>query len=524
MCGLFGIASPTSSFICLEHARKALDLQTHRGPDGEGQWHNPYVYMGHRRLSILDLSESGSQPMLGTQCVISVNGEIYNYRQLRKELEKTAQFKSQSDSEVVLHGYEKWGLEALAKKLEGMYAIVIYDLKSNQVHLIRDRIGIKPLYYAYTKNGLLWSSELKSIAHYLELGETHIDKTALLDFLTYRYIPSPKTLYQNVYKLPAAHTASYDIEKTSISKTHYWQLPLSTEESTSDYELVEQLSALLDDSIEAQLVSDVPVGAFLSGGIDSALLVAKSLAQGHPLPTFSIGFYDQQYDESDRIDLTTQHLGLKNHLRTLSMEDTTTLFSSMRSWFDEPFADYSALPTYSVCEHTRQSATVALSGDGADELFAGYPRYLEASKRMKYSESWKPSKSLGGLKRYFGWRIAGRLIREAEFRYKLSMWDWYCVATGGLLPNETQYFAQALGIEPGYDRYWLYRQHYHPKTSAGMALRRMEMQTALPDLLLTKVDRVSMQNALEVRVPYLSTRLVEFAFRLSEQQLFKQRS
>ena len=519
MCGLFG-AINKNGLIDLSLAMESLDLLSHRGPDGRGEWHNGNVVLGHRRLSILDLSDTGAQPMISDQCVIAVNGEIYNYKELKRELQVTCHFKSGSDSEVILHGYNTWGLDRLLEKIDGMYAITIFDRIHQKLFLIRDRLGIKPLFYADTKEGFIWSSELKSIVDYLSLGEKDINTESLLDFVTYRYIPSPKTLYRNVYKLPAAHVICFTLSSKKLQQTKYWDLPLR-ENNDSLEEAIICTESLLEKSIKEQLISDVPVGSFLSGGIDSGLLIALCNKLGYSIPTFSIGFDDQKYDESARIKQTSEYLNIENSLRIINEEETADLFSNMRDWFDEPFADFSTLPTYSVCKYARENVTVALSGDGADELFAGYPRYLLADKMLRNSGDCNITHSMGLLKRFFGWRFSGRLIRLIESKLFLSGWDWYCFSMGGMLPNESALLANRLGIPGDYDRYWLYRKHWRSDLPRGKALRVLEMETSLPEALLTKVDRVSMRCSLEVRVPYLSKELVEYAFSLGDDILVR---
>lgn len=516
MCGLFGVID-SSNVIDVRKARKALDLQVHRGPDGFGEWVAEWGYMGHRRLSILDLGDNGRQPMESAHCVIAVNGEIYNYKALREELSAEVCFHSGSDSEVVLHGYSAWGIDGLLARLEGMYALSIYDKRSKRVYLARDRVGIKPIYYFEHEGELVWASELKSIVQYKNLSESDYLLESLYDFTTYRYIPPPKTLYKNVYKLPPASFVTFDLSSKCLCVNSYWDVEIQRV-SVGDSDAIRQLESLLTQSIREQLISDVPVGALLSGGIDSGSLVALSRGLGKDLETFSIGFNEPDYDESLLIKQVSQHLGVVNHLEYLSLSDIAEWFRASKDWFDEPFADFSMLPTYAVCKYARNKVTVALSGDGADELFAGYPRYLHA--QLLTASNKKLSRILGELKATNGWSFLGRLSRLLESR-TLSGWDWYCAATGGILPNESVKLRQQLELPKDYDAYWFFRKHWREDLSPVNAIRYLEFKTSLPEAMLTKVDRVSMQNSLEVRVPYLSTEIVNFAFSIDPELLMR---
>lgn len=519
MCGLFGIASSTNPDIAL--ARASLETLSHRGPDGQSDWTGPGVYVGHRRLSVLDLSAAGTQPMISQSCVISVNGEIYNFAALKKELQSNYDFKSESDSEVILHGYQHWGIDGLLQRLEGMYAFAIYDLNHQKVILARDRVGIKPLYFMRHNKALVWGSELKSIAHYMGLSEADHRPDAILDFVTYRYIPAPKTLYKNVYKLAPASYVEYLIADDLLDERCYWE-PACNVSSLTSGEAEEETRRLLRTSISEQRISDVPLGAFLSGGVDSGLLAAlySAESQNLALSTYSIGFDDERYDERKLISATASHLGIQNQSKCLYMRDVSGFYTQAKHWFDEPFADFSMLPTYAVCQFAREFVTVALSGDGADELFAGYPRYLQA--QLLCSEAASSPTFWGKLKSSFGWSFPGRLARLLESQFSMHQWDWYCHVMGGILPNESAVLKSALGINDDYDHYWLYKKYWRTDLEPLAAMRFMEFKTSLPEAMLTKVDRVSMANSLEVRVPYLSTRLIELAFSLDANILLKE--
>ncbi|HOZ87178.1 MAG TPA: asparagine synthase (glutamine-hydrolyzing), partial [Bacteroidia bacterium] len=287
MCGIFGYIDKEGIDSSLCHA--SLNTLTHRGPDQMGEYFDEHIFLGHRRLSILDLSENGRQPMDSGQTVISINGEIYNYQALKNELQSKYIFKSQSDSEVVLYGYEEWGLETLLSKIDGMYAIVIYDKQKQVVHLAKDRYGIKPLYYTNPGKTFTWASELKALTRHAGEGHLEIDFTAVYDYLTYLYIPTPKTLYKDVFKLPPAHLLSYDITSGTHEIKKYWDLSVS-ENNIPATEASESVIALISASVKEQLISDVPVGFFLSGGIDSSIVVSAASEFKKDARTYSIGF------------------------------------------------------------------------------------------------------------------------------------------------------------------------------------------------------------------------------------------
>ncbi len=518
MCGLFGVIDRREP-VALERAEGCLDALAYRGPNGAGSWSEAGIYMGHRRLSILDLSEAGAQPMESETAVIAVNGEIYNFKALKKELQARYSFRGNSDSEVVLHGYMEWGIEGLCARLDGMYALVIYDKAHDRLHLVRDRAGIKPLYYAQRGEQLVWSSELAPIERYLGLGEGDICPQSLLDFATYRFIPAPKSLYRNVCKLPAASVATYERATDRLRVSRYWDLQPGTASGTRQ-ELLEQAQSLLRASVRQQLVSDVPLGCFLSGGIDSGLVAALAAETISDLPTYSIGFDEGAYDESRLIRCSAEWLGSNNHLQIIDSGMAGDLFAKLRQWYAEPFADFSCIPTYQLCNFTSRDVTVALSGDGADELFAGYPRYLAmGSAAMGQGRTGLNRRALGWLKQRLGWSLAGRVVRLLEARLLNSAVERYCLLNGGLLDNETSVLADFLGVASDYDRYWAYRQHEGRGFEGTAQWRYVDLCSTLPDMLLAKVDRLSMQCSLEVRVPYLGKDLMEFAFTLPDEVL-----
>lgn len=516
MCGIFGHATRGAG---LDRARAALHTLSHRGPDQWRDWHDAHVYLGHRRLSILDLSEAGRQPMADAagEIVVTVNGEVYNFRALRAELEKKHAFFSGSDSEVILHGYREWGLDGLLARLEGMYAFAVYDARSRQVHLVRDRVGIKPLYYSLAGGGLAWGSELKALRAFLEPALT-VDETALYDFLTYKYVPGPKSLYREVAKLLPGHALTVDLDGMRPRLRRYWALPTDTAPIGVD-EAAAELRRRVAAAVGEQLVADVPLGFFLSGGLDSSTVVAEAARIATGAATYAIGFDVASHDETGFAALVAQAYGTDHHMRRLGAEGANDLFARLAAWYDEPFADLSALPTYLVSAFARESRTVVLSGDGGDEVFGGYSwyrRYAALSRRPRRAfAALRPVAA--GLKQAAHGSLAWKLGTVLDFEYALRGPELYAKLMGGMVANEKGSFRRAWGIPADYDDYWFFRQHWRDDLPLMTRLQYVDFHTFLPDDVLTKVDRASMQVSLEVRVPLLATELVEFAFRLPEE-------
>lgn len=507
MCGLFGIAGEACD---LDRARSALEALKHRGPDQWGEWTDASTYIGHRRLSILDESEAGQQPMVGHGLVVSVNGEIYNYKALRDVLTRAGfTFHSDSDSEVVLHGSRHWGVSGLVERLEGMYAAVVYDQDANTLSAFRDRVGIKPLYYGFQNGRLIWGSELKAITAYLAPEALNLDAHAALDFLVYRYIPAPRSIYREVRKLPAATLLQCQLSTGELVTTKYWQLPVSVERSLAWPEFKDRFDATLRESVVGQLVSDVPLGLLLSGGLDSSAVALQAAAENPGMKSFSLSFADLGRDETPVARAMSEHLGTAHYTREFDGEHLDSLETLMSTWFDEPFADTSALPTYQVCAFAREQITVALSGDGGDELFGGYGWY------QRYAAYTRSRLGLPWPKRGLDWPFA----RAKQHIELLSTQDplWlYARLRGAVGPGSLTRWSQRLGIEADYDPLWAYRAVFYPEMGPRRAAQIMDFHTYLPDDILTKVDRVSMAVSLECRPALLGTELVEFAFSLPD--------
>lgn len=491
MCGIFGYSGPSADS---KLARASLNTLKHRGPDQWAEWQNDHVYLGHRRLSIVDLSDHGRQPMTDGQIYITVNGEIYNYPELKKELQHKYQFQSHSDSEILIHGYKEWGIEKLLKKIEGMYAFALYDSLGNKLYLARDRVGIKPLYYSQINGRIAWASELKALTHFHKSDELEIDKTAVYDFLTYIYIPSPKSVYKQIRKLEPANYLKIDVVTGRLSQHRYWQL--DTRQKAIDLETAaDKTRQLINQAVKDQLMSDVPLGFFLSGGMDSSAVVAAATRAAAKVHTYSIGFDIKEHSETHFARLVAKRFGTKHLTRDLAVEQVSRDFSNLKKWFDEPFADTSAFPTYLVSKLARATSTVVLSGDGGDEVFGGYNWYT------KFKDA-QPGKLASFLKR------AGQADKDLKL---------YASLMGGLTKEAKQPYRQLLNIDKNYDDYWYFRKYYRTDLPLLTRLQYMDFHTYLPDDILTKVDRASMAVSLECRVPLLATPLIEFSFSLPEE-------
>lgn len=530
MCGLFGSTlqhAPNPGE--LEHLQRARDSLKHRGPDSNGEFYNDDVYIGHTRLAIVDTSPDGNQPMCSSdgRLVLAVNGEIYNFVELRSQLEGKHRFHSNSDSEVILHGYREWGIRGLLDRLEGMFAFALLDIDEHCVFLARDRVGIKPLYVLNHNGTIAWASELKALECFADSSRGRaptlsIDYSAVYDYLTYQYIPTPKSLYNEVAKLRPGHYATVNLDTATSKEQRYWHVDdaIANPVSADTVDIAE----LLRDSVRQQMISDVPLGFFLSGGIDSTAVVSTAAQLHSDLATFSIGF-DRGNNELPIANETAQRLGTRHTQAVLHEADTGPLIEKMRTLFDEPFADTSALPTYLVARLAREHVTVVLTGDGGDEVFSGYGRY-EHLKGRSLGERSRPGLTLTTSVRS---QLPGlrRLTRGVERYALLRGFGYYTRLLGGLVAQEKNAYRRAWQIDSDYDDYWHFREHYDAALDSQTALQRLDFLTYLPDDILTKVDRTTMAHSLEARVPLLDTRVISAAFAMpfsqrgSNKQLLK---
>src|SRR6266852_1322306 len=383
MCGIAGMIGREGETVTAEQVRRMTDTIVHRGPDDEGIFAQDNVGLGMRRLSIIDLS-GGRQPIYNEDRTITVvfNGEIYNFPELRKDLESRGhQFYTHTDTEVIVHLYEEMGADCITK-LRGMFAIALYDAKRNSILLARDRLGKKPLYYAVRDGRLYFGSEIKAmLAVAPELAV--VDLEGVLQFFYFGYISDPQSAFRDIRKLPPGHLAEYKDGRIQVRE--YWDVPAyGVNDPGSDEACLEEMERRLAEAVRIRLISDVPLGALLSGGVDSSIVVAlMARASAGPVKTFSIGFRGEQFDEAEHARLVAKRFGTDHHELVVdpNIEETLDFLSRI---LEEPFGDSSMLPTYYVCRMARQDVTVALSGDGGDELFAGYDRYTTAVNRRGY--------------------------------------------------------------------------------------------------------------------------------------------
>jgi asparagine synthase (glutamine-hydrolysing) len=529
------------------------DTLVRRGPDSQGTWIDPAVGigLGHRRLAILDLSPMGAQPMISHdgRYAIVFNGEIYNFGGLRSELEKSGhQFGGHSDTEVMLAGMVEWGVAAAVKRFVGMFAFALWDIQERVLHLGRDRMGEKPLYYGWVGNTLLFGSELKAlVAHPQWLGK--IDRNALTLFIRHGYIPAPHSIYQGIQKLTPGTIISFATEQAKTAQPiPYWDLQTVVKEGIdnpftgSDTEAIDRLDTLLRQTIRSQMVADVPLGAFLSGGIDSSTVVALMQAQStRPIATFSIGFEEQQYNEAEYAASVAQHLGTAHTELYVKAEDAVAAIPKLPDLYDEPFADSSQIPTFLLSELTRQHVTVSLSGDAGDELFGGYSRYFTGvdiwqkidriptqirrigvgMMRLLPPDKWNTL--VGNIGRVLP---PLRQIKPGEKIQKIGNLlnskqplELYAQLVS-LCQNPEQIVLNSTEPETIIDRPPLWLDLNLDFASQMMYLDSM---TYLPDDILVKVDRAAMGVSLESRVPFLDPQIIEFAWQLPQSMKFRAR-
>jgi asparagine synthase (glutamine-hydrolysing) len=507
----FGEAGSRPNVASIQ-AQAMANTMAHRGPDDQGVWESAdgAAALSHRRLAIIDLSPLGRNPMSwgGGRLQITFNGEIYNFRELRCELERSGcQFRSQTDTEVILAAYDRWGLEAV-NHLVGMFAFALWDDRLRRLWLVRDRLGKKPLYYTTCGGTLRFASELKAIVAD-ERFPRNIDRSALRMYLRYGYVPSPHTIYAEARKLPPAHYATW--QDGVIRVARYWD-PISLAmkgQSLSDRDAECELETRLATAVRQRLIADVPLGAFLSGGIDSSLVVALMKEEMGDRPrTFTIRFQNAEFNEADHAAAVAQHLGTEHYEQTCDPQRMLDVVDRLPEMFDEPFADSSAIPTYLVSAIARERVTVALSGDGGDELFFGYPRYAYHADRSWVLGLPRPLRlaAANALSRAPRRRIRriGDVLRSDEGDRYARFISWFTgdeiSALTGAPPEQAPLYVDALN-----------RLTDLPSSERPPLL---DLVSYLPEDILTKVDRTSMASSLEIRAPLLDHRVVELAIGL----------
>jgi asparagine synthase (glutamine-hydrolysing) len=542
MCGIAGLLDLKRQFgpdaLRSVAARMAASL-LHRGPDDQGVWIDAEagVAFGHTRLAIIDLSPAGAQPMVSScgRFVLSYNGEIYNAPELRAELEAAGRkFRGHSDTEVMVEGFAVWGVRQTVERLIGMFAFAAWDRSTRTLTLARDRLGIKPLYWGYTNDCLVFASELKTLKA-VPSWQGAIDRDALAAFLRYGYVPAPMSIYRGIKKLAPGKLLECR-DDGEIKETAYWSLSdvaargQASQLDVSDAEAEKILQALLSDAVRRRMVADVPLGMFLSGGIDSSTIAALMQASSaRPIRTFSIGFHEPAYDEAAHAREVATHLGTEHTELYVTPAEAQAVIPKLQDIYDEPFADSSQIPTYLVSEMTRRHVTVALSGDGGDEVFAGYNRYgqgLAVTKMIRtlprplrqamaeamtavtpgtwdYAFLAVPSRMRPRLVGEKIHKLANVLLEDsAGFHRRLAtQWSETSPLVAGAAESDESLYASAVRERFSDDVAWM---------------QYIDTLTYLPDDILTKVDRASMAVALEVRVPLLDHRVVELSWRLPQ--------
>lgn len=544
MCGIAGIVTWGETNNLGKQARRMISPLYHRGPDDFGVWEDNRtgVALGHRRLSILDLSSSGHQPMhsVSGRYVIAYNGEIYNFAQIREELiqQKLApQWQGHSDTEVLLAAIDAWGLLETIKKTRGMFALALWDKKEKQLSLVRDRIGEKPLYYGNVNGQFVFASELKAIKAIADKG-LQIDRDALVEYMRFGYIPSPLSIYKGIKKLTPGHVVTIHSISNAGTPQAYWSLDSeeqkqlrSERDKLSEKKLINLVHEQLTTAVGLQMHSDVPLGAFLSGGVDSSAIVSLMQAQSDKkIRTFTIGFNEKDFDEAPYAKAVAEHLGTEHTELYVTAQDAEAIVPEIPVIYDEPFADSSQIPTTLVSRLTRQHVTVSLSGDGGDELFAGYPRYqlTEALWNRVDGVPMPVRKTIAGMLKIVsaqGWdkvlcllpkskhqSINGRrLHRLAQLMTCSDIGEMYLRLMSQWQPEEQLVLGTNSYRKSDFDLF--------VQKSPIEAMRRWDVQQYLCDDLLVKVDRASMSASLESRAPLLDHKVVELAFSLPERAL-----
>lgn len=515
MCGIAGIASVNSQSDrqWLASGREAM---THRGPDDAGEWWSDdgRVGLAHRRLAIIDLTPAGHQPMQdsGAGLCIVFNGEIYNFRDVRDQLRARGhRFTSASDTEVILAAYREWGTDCL-QQFNGMFAFALYDARRQTLFLARDRAGEKPLFYHQRNGELRFASELKALLAD-PLLPRQIDPEALDCYLSLGYVPGDRCIFRTYNKLPPAHAMVFDLVSAKTTVWRYWQVPelADTSQSVDEIALLDELEVILEGAVRQQMLADVPVGVLLSGGVDSSLVTAMAVRHSSKVRTFSIGFTGHgELDETPHARLIAGHFGTA-HTELVAEPATPELIQALARQFDEPVADSSMLPTWLVSHLVRQHCTVALGGDGGDELFAGYAHYSQMLRRRTMFSTvpgWIRHRVAQGAETFLPVGIKGRsFIQDLDVDLQKS------------LPLNSRLFDRTTRrkLMRGYDSYNLVGESVKNgliplQSDLLQRATRFDFQNFLAEDILVKVDRASMLNSLEVRAPLLDYRLIEFAF------------
>lgn len=539
MCGIAGFwLQKETGHEPTELLQRMGNTLAHRGPDDSGIFFDKNAGLGlsFRRLSIIDLTAEGHQPMVSSsgRYTIIFNGEVYNYEAIRAEL-GPQQWRGHSDTEVMLAAMERWGLEAAVRRFVGMFAFALWDSFERRLHLVRDRLGIKPLYYAHVEGSFVFASELKALKVFPGF-RVAIDRDSLAAYMRCAYVPAPHSIYEQTYKLPAGHILTLSSAEASPVLSAYWSAEEVARKGAEsrlqggDEEIIQQLREKLADSVRLRMIADVPLGAFLSGGIDSSTVVALMQSQSsRPVKTFTIGFHEDQYNEATHARKIAEHLGTEHTEFFITPQDALDVVPLLPSMYDEPFADSSQIPTHLVSKLARRHVTVALSGDGGDELFCGYSRYdfvhslWNALRKIPGPIARGAAKLMHLVPPALINNTAGRLPLPPRLRQAPGE-KIHRLADHLLAQDPAEIYLRAITMWPDPPSVVL-NSHEHDSVLQAIRkfanmpdVREMAMLTDLtnylPDDILTKVDRASMAIGLEARVPLLDHRVAEFAWRL----------
>ncbi|MFC2188730.1 asparagine synthase (glutamine-hydrolyzing) [Fulvivirgaceae bacterium LMO-SS25] len=512
MCGIAGLIKK-DSLVAEQELKLMADALQHRGPDGEGYFVHQQVGLAHRRLSIIDL-EGGKQPFATEdgKMWISFNGEIYNYIALRSDLQsKGHQFRTQSDTEVLLYAYRQWGADCV-HHLRGMFAFAVLDLVKQELFLARDHFGIKPLVYLQTEQVFAFASEIQALKQIPNVA-LNVDITAIDLFLQYQYIPAPRSIYHEIKKLPPAHFMRVDLQGKLIELKRYWQLSFQPNESKSASQWLEELEAVIKDSVQAHLVSDVPFGAFLSGGVDSSAVVAyMAQLMKQPVKTFSIGFEESAFNETTFAQQVANRWHTEHHIEIVNA-DALGILPDLVRHYGEPFGDNSAIPTYYVSKLARKHVTMVLTGDAGDEIFAGYESYTS-----RWSRHVQPvPEHLAFPKKQF-YPIANALLpskfplRTAKF----SDWEKYGQKKGDA--NRRSLWRKEIAEQIQREEKEIHELEFERAADFGhfQQVQSVDFNVYMPNAILPKVDIASMMHSLETRTPLLDKQVIEFAATIPE--------
>jgi asparagine synthase (glutamine-hydrolysing) len=515
MCGICGFYSASGVFSGND-LESMTSVLKHRGPDAEGYFLEERIGLGHRRLSIIDLSNAANQPMTSHngRYVMVYNGEVYNFKEIEKDLRSTIydlRLNTSSDSEIILEAFALWGPE-FVHKLNGMFAMVIYDKTEKALYIFRDRVGIKPLYYYWDGQNFAFASELKSLKRSAFINNNiSVDPIAVNEYLHLGYVPEPHSIYKNIYKFPSGSWAKLNDKSFEIKR--YWNIndKISDKLITDENEAKEILKDLLLSSVKYRMISDVPFGTFLSGGIDSSLITAIAQSLNHePVKTFNIRFEDSKFDESPYAKAISEYLGTSHHEYAVTEKDALEQIPDLLNIYDEPFADSSAIPTLLVSKMAKQNVTMTLSGDGGDELFMGYGAYTWAERlNNPFIHAFR---SPAGL----ALSIMNNRCKRASHLFENVPNDQLC----SHIFSQEQYLYSRSEIKKlvNPEFYHDFKLDENPVLSRNITASEkqslFDLKYYLKDDLLVKVDRASMHHSLETRVPFLDYRIVEFAYNL----------